>query len=343
MNSKQESAGYGISDEDLVSFLRLAITFIFAASAVFLVVLLISAPEQPIRVIGPVLLSVVAALTYCFLLRRQLRIAMWVLGFGIWIQTTAIAIITGGVRAPAIFQYPLIILMAGWLLGSRFAYLFTGLSVLAGVGLVLLESRNILPSPATPATMLWFVEAGTFIFTAIIISMLVRSYRARLREVGSLGADLARQMADQAEREKRLRLMAENVPAMIFYGGPDQRCRFANRAYAEFFGFTPGTIVGKHAMEILGEASYEVARPSLERALAGERTEVKGSRPGPGGSSRILDITLVPEIGPDGTVEGFYAVKRDITEQERAAQNIAASEASYRGLFNSVQDRKSVV
>src|ERR1700741_804598 len=41
------------------------------------------------------------------------------------------------------------------------------------------------------------------------------------------------------ESEARLRLVANNVPALISYVAREQRYRFSNRTYSDWFGFSP--------------------------------------------------------------------------------------------------------
>ena len=66
------------------------------------------------------------------------------------------------------------------------------------------------------------------------------------------------------ESEAQLRLVTDNVPAMIAYIDRDLVIRFANRPYAEFVGLPQGEIIGKN-ITIKGIASG--SRNMLAQAL----------------------------------------------------------------------------
>ena len=51
----------------------------------------------------------------------------------------------------------------------------------------------------------------------------------------------------------QLRLIVDSVPAMSIAYDERLLCTFANRRFAEFFGLTPETIVGRHLRQVIGE------------------------------------------------------------------------------------------
>ena len=58
---------------------------------------------------------------------------------------------------------------------------------------------------------------------------------------------------DARAKERTIRLLADNVPALIaYYDGPTLECRFANTAYARMWGWTPESILGKTVPEVIG-------------------------------------------------------------------------------------------
>jgi PAS domain S-box-containing protein len=118
----------------------------------------------------------------------------------------------------------------------------------------------------------------------------------------------------------QLRLIADNVPAMTIAYDERLVCTFANRRFAEFFGLTTETIVGKHLREIIGEAPYREVKPYFDRVLAGERTTYKRTRILPNGERRYLEVELMPHIGEDGRRRGLFAVTADVTERRREEQ-----------------------
>src|SRR5690242_16428015 len=75
------------------------------------------------------------------------------------------------------------------------------------------------------------------------------------------------------ESEERLRLIANNVPALISYVERDQRYRFANRTYDEWFGIAQEHIQGRTVAEVFGDEAYGRMRPHIEKVLGGANVE----------------------------------------------------------------------
>jgi diguanylate cyclase (GGDEF)-like protein/PAS domain S-box-containing protein len=112
--------------------------------------------------------------------------------------------------------------------------------------------------------------------------------------------------------EKDLRLVVENVPAMIAYWNADLTCRFANPAYRDWFGVDPDQLVGKHISELLGPALYELNRPYLEAALQGQVQSFERKITGPSGTSRWSLAQYVPDV-VDGKTCGLLVHIADVT------------------------------
>src|SRR5512138_612946 len=75
------------------------------------------------------------------------------------------------------------------------------------------------------------------------------------------------------ESEERLRLIADNVPALISYVDRDQRYAFSNRTYDDWFGISSEGMQGRSVEEVFGAPVYERMRPDIERVLAGESVQ----------------------------------------------------------------------
>jgi diguanylate cyclase (GGDEF)-like protein/PAS domain S-box-containing protein len=122
------------------------------------------------------------------------------------------------------------------------------------------------------------------------------------------------------EDAAHLRLIADNVPAMTVAYDERLICTFANRRFAEFFGLTTDTIVGRHLREIVGEGPYREVKPYFDRVLAGSRTTYKRTRVLANGERRFLEVELIPHVEPGGRKRGLFAVTTDVTERKREEQ-----------------------
>ncbi|MEH2179665.1 PAS domain S-box protein [Nostoc sp.] len=120
------------------------------------------------------------------------------------------------------------------------------------------------------------------------------------------------------QRETELRLITDTLPVLISFIDSEQRYRFNNRAYQEWFGHPTAEVYGKHLWEVLGESAYEVLRPYVEQVLAGEQVTFESEVPYKDGGTRYVNAIYVPQFNRQGTVEGYAALIADISEQQAA-------------------------
>jgi PAS domain S-box-containing protein len=132
-----------------------------------------------------------------------------------------------------------------------------------------------------------------------------------------------RRRAEQALREsvEELRSFTDNVPAMTVSWDEHLHCRFANRWFAEFFGFTVDNIVGKHLREVVGEEPYREIEGYVAQALRGYPVSYRRTA-SLAGRSRYLEVALLPHLGDNGRVLGIFAVTTDSTERRRDEEEI---------------------
>src|SRR5688572_17452379 len=128
---------------------------------------------------------------------------------------------------------------------------------------------------------------------------------------------------------ERLRLLTDALPALVSYIDTEERYRFANKAYEQWFGHGADLLHGKHLREVLGEAAFEGILPHVRAALAGRRVQYEMEVPYKDGGSRHVHAEYVPDTRPDGSIAGFFALVTDISERKRAE---AASRAKERRL-----------
>src|SRR5258708_27868432 len=124
-----------------------------------------------------------------------------------------------------------------------------------------------------------------------------------------------------SESEERLRLIANNVPALISYVDREQRYQYSNRTYADWFGIQHEGMRGKTIAEIFGDEIYGRMRPEIERALAGTSVQFELTT-GDGTRRRTLQVNCVPQRGAGGEVLGFYTLAADVTALKRAQEDL---------------------
>ncbi|MES2187913.1 MAG: diguanylate cyclase [Pseudomonadota bacterium] len=162
-----------------------------------------------------------------------------------------------------------------------------------------------------------------------------RSYQASLipdvdadgqvRGVYAMGFDvteLIRARAATAAQEKRLRDIADNLPALIAYVDSRECWGFANETYRAWLGLDPLAMVGQPVREVVGEAVYGPRRQYVQRALAGERVAFESEIATPR-ATRSTQTSYVPDIGPQGQVLGIYTLSVDVTELKQTQRRLS--------------------
>ena len=136
--------------------------------------------------------------------------------------------------------------------------------------------------------------------------------------------DISRRKADElALRESagRLRTITDNVPAMIAFIDRSLRYGFHNRAYTDWFGIAPESLIGTDARLFWGEATFEHLLPSLQTVLSGQSVAVEYRMQALTGPMWFY-ASLVPRVEDDGEISGFYLLAQDITERKRLYERI---------------------
>ncbi len=122
------------------------------------------------------------------------------------------------------------------------------------------------------------------------------------------------------EREDELRLITNAVPVKISYVDGEQRYRFNNKEYEDWFGLPASEISGKHIREILGESVYQSILPYVETVLSGEQVTYETQLPHKDGTNHYVNVTYIPQFSQEGKVAGFVALITDITDRKQAEQ-----------------------
>jgi len=122
-----------------------------------------------------------------------------------------------------------------------------------------------------------------------------------------------------------LRRLVDHQSAMLAYWDTSERCHFANRAYREWFGVEPETLLGKTMHELLGPL-YQLNLPHIQGALRGEPQEFEREIPNPfGGPPRHSLAQYIPDVVA-GRVRGFFVLVTDVTRLKHAETELLQME-----------------
>ena len=164
-------------------------------------------------------------------------------------------------------------------------------------------------------------------------------------EVAELNRRLAQRVDEQAEairqRDRDLRSILDNVPALVASWDAQRCIRFGNRAYLEWFGIRPDQVPGLHIERVLTPEQYAASRAHVDAVLAGEPQRFSRTMSSRGAQrldsaqppvQRHLQVEFLPEHGEGGAVVGFYVTLTDVTpivEARDAAEDAARTKSAF--------------
>jgi diguanylate cyclase (GGDEF)-like protein/PAS domain S-box-containing protein len=154
------------------------------------------------------------------------------------------------------------------------------------------------------------------------------------------------------ESEHQRRLILDTIPDLVWLKDADGSYKMCNPAFERFFGARESEIVGK--------TDFDYVEPDLARFFRQKDQDVMAAgHPikneewvtfAHDGARALLETLKTPLRGPDGKMLGVLGISRDITERERASQQLAlvnfalnhVTEAAYladeQGHFHYVND-----
>ncbi|MBK7862991.1 MAG: PAS domain-containing protein [Archangiaceae bacterium] len=151
-------------------------------------------------------------------------------------------------------------------------------------------------------------------------------------------ATLVMQWVEAHRQQAAARQVVDGVPGMLAYWDHEQRCRFANLAYQDWFGISPEALLGKTLEELLGPI-YPRNRPYIEAALRGEAQMFEREIPDRhGGPPRTSQAHYLPHV-VEGQVLGFVVMVVDISNRKRLEAELTTTAQEREVLLKEVHHR----
>lgn len=307
--------------EELPELPDIASRFLLAGSVLYLIALAFAAPEQLAmpRGMGAMALVPTSLLAWLLTTRGLRKASSYLLIFGLWSFIGYIAWHSGGLNATSTYLYPLIVVMAGWRLGIRFAQVLAALTVAVCCAFLAAEIGGILPHhPAAPSAARLALQGFAIAFAAALIALLVRSYRRQLDEIAALNFK-SKTLADDLSRAQSIGKVGSwklDIPNNILV--------WSDETY-RIFGLPVG-----HPMNLERFASC-VHPDDRPRVLDAWNAALRGSpydiehRIVADGRERWVRERAGIEFSPTGEALSGIGSVQDITEQKRAAEVLLES------------------
>jgi PAS domain S-box-containing protein len=119
------------------------------------------------------------------------------------------------------------------------------------------------------------------------------------------------------QAESFTRGIADNLPGRVAYWDSEQRCRFVNRVYCEWFGKSLDQVLGKTSVEIFGEDRAPERTGYSLAALGGAPQQFESEETSADGRAGVWLVHYIPDLHR-GEVRGFFVLASDITAAKHA-------------------------
>ncbi|HEX7816649.1 PAS domain S-box protein [Dyella sp.] len=177
----------------------------------------------------------------------------------------------------------------------------------------------------------YFRKDGRIVWARLAVS-LVRDEASNPMYFVSQIQDVSEQHAVEQrlrESEAQMRTVADHVPALIAHIDVNLTYRFANKAYATWFGRQANEIVGQHMSEVLTPEHFQTLQPYLVRVLSGEAVDFELEAIGPDGRLHIMRASYVPDVSSSDPLDrhsplSFHLMISDVTADKELERMLEA-------------------
>ena len=122
--------------------------------------------------------------------------------------------------------------------------------------------------------------------------------------------------------EDWMRNVTDSLPALICHADNDERYRFVNRPYAEFYGKSVEKVIGSHVRDIIGSSNYKDIKPHIAKVLKGEAQVFERQAINADGDKMHVHQRFVPQRDDAGNTIGFFAILTDINNLKKVEADL---------------------
>ena len=157
---------------------------------------------------------------------------------------------------------------------------------------------------------------------------LVMRRTKQFQRVKGVLADVTARLERTAEAlrvaESRFQLIGDALPVMIVFVDREERCRYHNRAFAQWRGRSSGQIEGQALREVLGDEIYRELNSHGAEVFTGKEIRYQARWPRPGSASENYAVTLLAYPPDSEHSAGYYALITSTVDSAATARQAAS-------------------
>lgn len=264
----------------------------------------------------------------------------------------------GGVAAPALIFYAVIIVLVALLQGERYHWSVMVLVLISYSGFYSLEYYGYLHPIRTVESAFvnrLVIANGLFIFMAILLWFFATQHREalnisrenekklaeRAQELVRINQEYASELSSRIqaenalrESEERFRLLAENSTDMISRQTPDGTCLYVSPSCLRLTGYEPKELIGRYAYEFFNPYDVEIIREYHQKILMNNEPMGVTYRFRCKNGDYVWFETLSHAIRDEksGEILEIQASSRDVTSRVKTEEALIESERKFRDM-----------
>ena len=138
-----------------------------------------------------------------------------------------------------------------------------------------------------------------------------------------------------AHSEAQVRIIADNIPALVSHVDSSLRYTFVNAKVKALH--KDRAMIGRSMPEVRGAEDFAVVEDSYQRALAGETVVIeKSGDPSLGIGHRTFKAHYIPDRDADGVVQGVFAMTFDITDEVNIRKALTEQQKRLRDVTDNI-------
>jgi PAS domain S-box-containing protein len=191
------------------------------------------------------------------------------------------------------------------------------------------STERVIAAVTTGQTLIdvGFVSMLALVIVALVLGLLMALL---LRDMRRAMESLSEELAHRLRLEQSEKLLAETVeqsPATIIITDTEGRIQYANQRFEELTGWGREELKGRTPKMLQsGDTPASTYAEIRERLRNGEAWHGVFRNRRKSGGSYWAETTILPLMGPDGTVQNFIGIGEDVTERRRAREQVARAQ-----------------